>query len=118
MQLRTISMIKKSLSISFASLAILALSACGESGGSTSTTKMTNVEVVDGTISDDMILLDTSASDGTAIDTSGSGDLYETIDKRPKTSADTANEGKNKATAPEEKAEPVAAPASSDEPAE
>ena len=118
MQLRTISMIKKSLSISFASLAILALSACGESGGSTSTTKMTNVDVVDGTISDDMILLDTSASDGTAIDTSGSGDLYETIDKRPKTSADAASAGENKAAAPEAKDESVAPPATSDQPAE
>ena len=111
-------MIKKSLSISFASVVILALSACGESGGSTSTTKMTNVEVVDGTISDDMILLDTSANEGTAVDTSGSGDLYETIDKRPKASADAPSEGESKTAAPEAKDESVAPPATSDEPAE
>lgn len=103
---------KNPLLIGLLCLAPLSLAACGESGGSGSTTKMTNVEVVDGTISDDMILLDTSAGDGTAVDTSATGDLYETIDKRPKASSSEAPKADEKKTAdaepkPEPKAEPA-----------
>ncbi len=61
-------------------IASLGVAACNKSSGEASTTKMTNVEVVDGTISDDMILLDTSQGDGTSIDANATGGLYETID--------------------------------------
>lgn len=63
------------------------LAACGQDSGASSTTKVTNVKVVEGTISDDMILLDTSEGDGTATDQAASGDLYETIDNRSKAEA-------------------------------
>lgn len=93
-------------------LASLTLAACGQSGGSGSTTKMTNVEVVDGSVSDDMILLDTSTGDGTAVDTTATGDLYETIDKRPKPNSSDAPKGEEKKAADAEpKAEPKAEPA-------
>lgn len=65
-------------------IAALALSACGEKTAETSTTKMTNVEVVDGSISDDMILLDTSQGDGTSVEQNTGAGLYETVDNRPK----------------------------------
>lgn len=105
-------MIKKLLLPTFTVAASLTLAACGQSGGSGSTTKMTNVEVVDGTISDDMILLDTSAGDGTAVDTTATGDLYETVDNRPKaSSSDAPKAEEKKATEPEAKAEPKAEPA-------
>ena len=108
-------MIKKMLLPTIVVTSSLALSACGQSGGSDSTTKMTNVEIVDGTISDDMILLDTSAGDGTAVDTSATGDLYETIDKRPKPSSSETPKAEGKSKASEElKSEPKAEPAASD----
>lgn len=105
-------------SLTALALATLALPACGQSNGESSTTKLTNVEVVDGSISDDMILLDTSTGDGTAVDTTATGDLYETIDNRPKSdtatiSATTDKDGKSDAAKvlqakPEPKAEPAA----------
>lgn len=100
------------LSLSVASLTLVG---CGDSGGSTSTTKMTNVEVVDGTISDDMIMLDTIATEGTSVDNSGSGDLYETIDKNPKPDAekksdDTSSKGGDEKAAPKTEAKTEAQP--------
>lgn len=97
------------------SVASLTLAGCGNSGGSTSTTKMTNVEVVDGTISDDMIMLDTIAAEGTSVDNSGSGDLYETIDKNPKPAADNKNDDSSakdadEKTAPKSEAKAEAQP--------
>ena len=73
-------------------LATLALAACGEKTAETSTTKMTNVEVAKGTISDDMILLDTSEGDGTSVEQNSGGGLYETIDNRPKAAAPKAED--------------------------
>ncbi len=57
--------------IFIASLALLALAACGggDTGGK-STTKLDAVEVQPGSISDSMIILDDAASDGTAVDNS------------------------------------------------
>lgn len=54
-----------------ASLALLALAACGggDTGGK-STTRLDAVEVQPGSISDSMIILDDAASDGTAVDNS------------------------------------------------
>lgn len=105
-------MTKKLLHFALLLAPSFALAGCGQSGGSSSTTKMTNVEVVDGTISDDMILLDTSTGDGTAVDTTATGDLYETIDKRPKPAESAATKSddaaETKTDAPVEKAEPSA----------
>ena len=55
----------------FASLALLALAACGggDTGGK-STTRLDAVEVQPGSVSDSMIILDDAASDGTAVDNS------------------------------------------------
>lgn len=97
------------------SVASLTLAGCGDSGGSTSTTKMTNVEVVDGTISDDMIMLDTIAAEGTSVDNSGSGGLYETIDKNPKPDAenksdDSSTKGADEKAAPKTEAKAEAQP--------
>lgn len=68
-------------------VATLALAACGEKTAETSTTKMTNVEVTKGSISDDMILLDTSQGDGTSVEQNSGAGLYETVDTRPKSAA-------------------------------
>ena len=73
-------------------VAALTLAACGEKTAETSTTKMTNVEVAKGTISDDMILLDTSQGDGTSVEQNSGGGLYETIDNRPKAAAPKADD--------------------------
>ena len=117
---------KRILIIAPLALITLGLAACGESNGESSATKMTNVEVVDGTISDDMILLDTSQGDGTAVDNSATGGLYETIDNSPKGDASVAVTGKagseaSKILAPTQPATPSAkaepAPAAKSEPA-
>ena len=93
-------------------LATLALAACGEKTAETSTTKMTNVDVVKGTISDDMILLDTSEGDGTSVEQNSGGGLYETIDNRPKAAAPKADaKGDASADNPETPAiQPTTAP--------
>lgn len=100
--------------ISALALTALSLTACGEKNATQSTTKMTNVEVVDGTISDDMILLDTSQGDGTSVDNSATGGLYETVDNRPKPEAPKAAAKKSDspdAPAAKAPAEPEATPA-------
>ena len=53
-------------------LAALALSGCDWFNGVTGSadTKMENVEILPGTVSDEMITLDAASGDGTAIDTS------------------------------------------------
>ena len=51
--------------------AALMLGGCDRfSGGSSADTQMTNVEILPGTASDEMITLDQASGDGTAIDTS------------------------------------------------
>ena len=93
-------------------LVTLALAACGEKTAETSTTKMTNVDVAKGTISDDMILLDTSQGDGTSVEQNSGGGLYETIDNRPKAAAPKADDkGDAGADSPETPAiQPTTAP--------
>ena len=93
-------------------LVTLALAACGEKTAETSTTKMTNVDVAKGTISDDMILLDTSEGDGTSVEQNSGGGLYETIDNRPKAAAPKADDkGDAGADSPETPAiQPTTAP--------
>ena len=93
-------------------LATLALAACGEKTAETSTTKMTNVDVAKGTISDDMILLDTSQGDGTSVEQNSGSGLYETIDNRPKAAAPKADDkGDAAADSPETPAiQPTTAP--------
>jgi hypothetical protein len=57
--------------IALISLSALALTACsGSAGGGTTDTQMRNVDIVAGTASDEMILLDQASGESTAIDPS------------------------------------------------
>lgn len=69
---RTMLPMKAVTALAFLAPAALMLGGCDwlSSAGSSSDTAMTNVEILPGTASDEMITLDQASGDGTAIDTS------------------------------------------------
>lgn len=100
------------LKISLATAACLGLGACGSGDGQKSGGTSDAVEVLPGTISDDMIILDQIAVDGTAVDSS----LPKEVSSRPATpapqpsddSADSSNVGVS--PPPASSAAPAASP--------
>ncbi|MBJ7501433.1 MAG: hypothetical protein JHC57_16875 [Sphingopyxis sp.] len=106
--------------ILLASLALLALAACGggDTGGK-STTRLDAVEVQPGSISDSMIILDDAASDGTAVDNSvpDDGTKKETAKADDTDAADTPGEDGAGTDNPEAVDMPVAKKAITADPA-
>lgn len=96
--------------IILSSLALLALTACGNNDGGKTTTRLDAVEVQPGTISDSMIILDDAASDGTAVDTSAPADGAKKAEKPQEAApADDASDNPDAVPAPAAKKAQTAA---------
>lgn len=90
----------------------LPLAGCNSSDGASTSVKLDSVEVEPGTISDDMIILDNSDVDGTAIDTSVP------VDPSAKANANEGDKADDADTAKDDAEEGAAAdPAEGDTPA-
>jgi ribosomal protein L12E/L44/L45/RPP1/RPP2 len=94
---------------------LLVLAACDSSDATKTTVKMDAVEVQPGTISDDMIILDNSDVDGTAVDNSVPVDPAAKAAAEAKAKASGEKTEGDTAAKAEDKPEPAEAPAAEED---